>query len=383
MSIEYDTSLRGAFEANPHSSGNTPEHLFVYSPEFDEPLDTLLEKVATMERGEPSTFGATPLDNLITLKQQNDLLADLLQHTYSVPDGVSIQLASYVHETFGVRFRQRASANNDNYTSSLITREAEEYKENPVIQEVIDRAETGFASPAELLIVQNLLGIRSVELACLTHPYGERIDTYLSQMRNVVGKSVEEMGGELIEEPEAHYRAKEIILNDVSSEKWATLSNAERLAVAEEYGGVCGLLMTRKREIGYMPNGTIIKERSSFILRLDESCPITSEEYAAMLAVPANKDWQDEVVKAGNLDKAAEMLLSMDAFTIAIPVASTIYAHNHTIAELVQARFNGMANPIHTRRQAMLAANMFEGREVTDYDNMLFVGRSDETDTSN
>ena len=381
MSIEYDTSERGAFDAASHSYNDLEDRLLIYSPEFDQPIDELLEKASTMQRGEPDTFGATPLDKMITSRQQEMLLAELRQYTYDVPMGVSMQLASYVHETFADRFRNRAQANNDNYTSSLLTRSA--YEENPIAQEVIDRAELGFASPAELLIVQQLLGIRSVELACLTHPYGERIKPLLSEMRSAVGQSVITMGGEMINEPKAHFRAKEVILNDVSPEDWATvysLSNAERLAIAEKYGGVCGLLMTRKREIGYMPNGSIIKERSSFILRLDDACPITSEEYSAMLEVPANKDWQDEVVKAGNLDTAAEVLLSMDAFDIAIPVASTIYAHNHEIANLVTKRFSGGQNPIHTMRQAAVAAaGMFDNREVSNLGGMLYVGPKGES----
>ena len=347
-----------------------------YDPEFTEPIEALLEKAARIDRGEPGTHGATPLDQLRTFRQQDALLKELLEYTYGVPDGISLQLAAYIHETFGDRFNSRATANNDNYTTSLLNKSV--YEDNTAIMEVIDRGETGHASAAELLLVQKLLGIRSVELACLTHPYGERMDPLLYEMRDLVAMSILALGGELSEEVEPNFRVKEVILNDVPVEKWAevyTLNNTQRLALADNYGGISGFLMTRKREIGRMPDGTIIKERSSFVLRADSESPVTQRDIDAMREVPFSCDWQDEVVKAAHLDEIAGTLLHMNEHTFAVPLASTIYAHNLQFAEMTRRR-HGVNESLHYTigRASVMALQASDEREIREYGNMVFVG---------
>jgi hypothetical protein len=88
-----------------------------------------------------------------------------------------------------------------------------------------------------------------------------------------------------------------------------------------------------------MPDGTIIRERSSFVLRLDDAMPITDEEREALGSVDLkSKDWQDELVKVGKLDILADTLMKMNEYSLAIPIATTIYAYNPNTAQLIKER---------------------------------------------
>jgi hypothetical protein len=97
--------------------------------------------------------------------------------------------------------------------------------------------------------------------------------------------------------------------------------------------------MTRKRTIAIMPDGTLIKERSSFVLRTDVVGLITAGDIEAMKNIdPDDPNWGELVAKAGYLDIAAKMLLEADEHSIAIPVSSTIYASHPETARLVRAQ---------------------------------------------
>lgn len=345
-----------------------------YTPAFDQPLPELLELTSLIPRGEPETFGATPLDKLSTIKQQNDLLTLLLHQTYRIPDGVSLEIADYVHDTFRDRFYSRLNANDENYTTSLL--EKSHYADNPEIIELIQRGETGHASPFELLITQKLLGVRSVELACLTHPYGERIEM-LGEMRRVVDESVYLMGGETLSDELPWYRIKDVILNSVPREEWASvfsLSNRERLEIADEYGGVAGLLVTRKRDLGRMPDGTLIRERSSFVLRAD--AVITRSDFEALLDVDADI-WDDTALEASRLDERIAELMAQDQHNVAIPIASTIYAFNKDIAKLVYRQRSlrpSRENHINIEQAEQELENLRQAHHVEDFDGMLYIG---------
>lgn len=283
-------------------------------------LSTFFEDVKTFAKGDPLTWGATPLDRMSTLQQQLKLVIDLQEFTYrDIPDDIDMEIIDFVHTTFAARFHGRAEANEENYMTSLNATDA---VFSPEVIEMFIRAEHGHALPAELLLTRELKGIRSVELACLTHPYGKRINEHLEVMRNSVKEQVEFMGGSYYDEPETRYRVKEIIGYDKDEEKFDK-----------------GLLMTRKRTMGMMPDGTIIRERSSFVLRLDDAMPITDEEREALGSVDLkSKDWQDELVKVGKLDILADTLMKMNEYSLAIPIATTIYAYNPNTALLIEER---------------------------------------------
>jgi len=280
---------------------------------------TFFDDIKAFHKGEPLTYGATPLDRMTTLQQQFELLdAFRPLTTHNIPDDIPMEIIGYVHTTLPSRFHSRGEANEDNYVTALYSNSEFSLEE----REMFKRGELGQASPSELLLIRQLKGIRSVELACLTHPYGEDRIKMLPEMREVVREHVEFMGGTYEENPENRYRVKEIIGYEKGHEQFDK-----------------GVLMTRKRTIGRMPDGTIIRERSSFVLRLDDEMPIMQSEREALGDVDLSApDWQDNLVKAGKLDEIADVLLEMDEFSYAIPISSTIYAFNPEIARIIKER---------------------------------------------
>ncbi|MES2630774.1 MAG: hypothetical protein V4611_02365 [Patescibacteria group bacterium] len=357
-------------------SNSSVEH----TPYFKGDLKEMLTVLENTPRGEPSTFGATPLDVMATLQQQRDLLIDLQRMTYAIPTGVPLVIADYVHETFRSRFFNRGIANDENYTSALLNKM--HYIDKPQLQLRIERAEHGLASPGELLLIRDLLGIRSVELACLSHPYGTtidgtRIEDALPEMRNAVRVGVELMGGSYFDEPKTEYRVK------------ASVGDSHN-----EFTHSDGLLMTRKRILAKMPDGTIIKERSSFVLRIDADSPVTKEEFQAMRALDAkSRDWQEDMVRAGGLDEIASVLLEMDEHSYAIPVSSTIYAFNPETTKKINQRDealnakhfeeDGRANPAYRPydRTHFTPTNLESTTYVEEVNGMIFIN-SKEADTT-
>lgn len=289
-----------------------------YRPYYEQDLEGYVEIAKKIPQGYPDTFGATPLNRFATLMQQSELLQKFLPLVGSRLPGVPRRIHQFIRSTFQERFTARAVANDDNYSTSLINPES--YDDDPVLAGMITDAELGHANPAEILLVRDLVGIRSAELASLTHPYGRRIDPLLDIMRNVVQMSVESLGGEYYENPETVYRVKHSIDDDPARPSFPH-----------------GVLMTRKRTIGVMPDGTLIRERSSFVLRTGNGSPVTTDMIAAMWAVdPNDPDWQEKVVTESGLDVLADELLDTYVdFDMAIPISTTIYAYNPQTARLV------------------------------------------------
>jgi len=284
-------------------------------------IDNLLAASERIPHGEPLTFGATPLDRIRTLKQQLDLGVSLQAFTMNgLPDDVPLPTIDYVHRTFMKRFHGRSEANEENYMTALHTKE--EFTDDPTLLAMIDRGELGHASPTELLIIRQLLGIRSVELACLTHPYGGDRIKMLPTMREAVREHVEMFGGNYCDEPETRYRVKEVIGLDEGDDSFRN-----------------GLLMTRKRTLATLYDGTVIRERSSFVLRTDENSLLTADDIDALKSVDLKSPThEDQLVTAAHLDEMVSMLLDMDEHSLAIPIATTIYAFNPETAEKIRER---------------------------------------------
>ncbi len=323
-------------------------------------------RIKELPSGEPMTYGATPLDRMTTLQQQLELAVNLQELTYrDIPDDVPLEIIDYVHSTFLARFHSRGEANEENYITALYT--GEEYDAR--VQEMFVRGEQALASPGELLLIRHLKGIRSIELACLTHPYGERIDPLLPQMRHTVRQHVESLEGDYYDDPPTRYRVKEIV---------GYAPGEERFDKA--------LLMTRKRILGSMPDGTIIRERSSFVLRLDEASPFTEHERLMLSSVDLTKPgWQDDLVKAASLDQVAATLLEMDEYSLAIPISTTIYAYNPETAALVEER-----DVLKRKKKRIDFATHypyfgatfpeFKDKVVRDQDGMYYVGPIEQDD---
>lgn len=274
------------------------------------PSEEVIERIQYIPRGEPDTFGATPLDYQAAYTQQVQLLKRLQKLVDTEADeSIPASIREYMKDTMAMRFWGRATANQEKYVTAL--RAPYEFIDQPQLYEMITGGLTGHASPAELLLVGEMLGTSGIELGCASIPYGKRIHEVYA-MREAVRASVEELGGTVIEDQPPRY----IVRGIVNAPMWQSEETQ-------------GFLMTRKRNIGTMPDGTIIRERTSFILRADVEGIIPEENIAAIQELdPELPNWRAEVVKAGGLDEIATHLLEADEFTLAIPVSCTIYAFN-------------------------------------------------------
>lgn len=287
-------------------------HVAIASPE-------LLQRISECPRGTPLTFGATPLDYLQTLEQQASVRTSLMKMTYSCPGEIPMQIASHVHTAFGRRITGREQANNDNYVTSLMYERQHEI--DPIVLDMVHKAELGQASPAELILVRDVMGIRSVELACLTHPYGgERLELLLEPMRDAVKYAVLTYEGDMVAEPESIYAVKEAVKEFDE--------DADDLEA--------GVVMTRKRVLGHLPDGTIVKERSSFVLRTDADAALPIDIRLALQELDVNDpDWKQQMLEIEGMQEYIARLLADDEYTQAIPLSTTIYAYNKETAELV------------------------------------------------
>jgi len=302
----------------PESKGEVHTPFFSVTPE-------LMALVGQLPSGDALTYGATPLNQVVTLEQQYHTRLDLRKGVFLLPDGVPLAIASYATHTFDNRFFGRGSANNENFFSALRFTEIESFDDET--RKMIERGELGHASPGELILIRDLLGIRSVELACLTHPYGENIDPYLTDMRKSVRKAVVLLGGEWHQDPTPVFSVKE------SVDEFGEVQNLNELDVPS------GILMTRKRDLATLPDGSMIRERSSFVVRTDkdsELYKLLGPEAMKQLSEIQNLPSDQAALQFALFEPFIKELLDNDKWTEAIPISTTIYDFNKETERLVE-----------------------------------------------
>lgn len=276
-----------------------------------------LERITAIRRGDPMTWGPTPLNPfydkvLLQQSKTQDKLHRLT--TEDVPETTPEHIASYVSGVFLSRFHGRGMANYDNCMTAL-EMDTLEYAEDPRIRDMYDRCLKGQANPAELLYVRNQGVMRSVELGCVSHPYGKHME-HLYTMRDVINETVALYGGRFGSGEK--YSVKSF---DVSVQG---LSNSVALGDA--------FMMTRKRDIAVLPDDTHIRERSSFIVRTDPQSNFDQRLAFAMhhVTIRGNDAWEKQVCQAGHLEEVIPPLLENDDYLTAIPLSTTVYAYNPT-----------------------------------------------------
>ncbi|MEO6109988.1 MAG: hypothetical protein ABIP50_03200 [Candidatus Saccharimonadales bacterium] len=293
------------------------------SPYFQ--LDTdlmVLSEIAP--RGDALSYGATPLDRHLTRSDQKHVQGSLRMLTMSIPHDTPLSIANFIRDTFDVRFDSRSQANDDNFMTALRLDIIPILE--PKIQIMVERGRLGLASPAELILIRDLLGIRSAELACLTHPYGEHEES-LAEMHKAVAYAVRLVGGEMHGTPETRFRIKESV-----GEDGLTQSN-------DDPKNPAGVLMTRKRTIASLPDGSSVRERSSFVLRMDAKSRFYTQfgdkGVAEMRAIQLLESDEQEAALLP-FETFISTLASSKKQKNAISLSTTIYAYNPATTELVR-----------------------------------------------
>lgn len=277
---------------------------------FDLPENKLpndFERIGENKRGEPLTWGATPLvtSNDVTI-QQNAVKRELelLFDQENIPSFVTPSLADYIYVLNMSRTANRESRNQD----SFAYREKTDLDGFPLEGlSILNRALSGHASPAELLCIQKPLGVPSIELASLTHPYAQRIEL-LKEMRHAVYHATILLGGEIVRSIVPIYEVK-------------GCDNPHNPELMQ------GVHMTRKTMLGRLEDGTEIIERSSFVVMVDQ-LPADRANAIRTLPFENNENWSTQANSACNLSKLAPLFLDNDEYEKAIPVSTTIVAIN-------------------------------------------------------
>lgn len=294
-----------------------------YTPERAEhepfaPTPVFLDIYRENPIGTPETWGAVPLLTSPEVQaQQNAIHAQLAELFLpkNIPHYISSNLASYIENTHLSRVQHRESKNRDSYNF----RGNFDFPAPPFeTMDVFIRGQNGLASPAELLYLQQYWQMPSIELASLTHPYGQRLYPCITEMRDATRAAIGMHGGVVFEDAQ--------IQMDYTDYEVKGADNMHDMTRAE------GLHMTRKRTLGLLPDHSYVVERSSFIVRLDA----LPEKYAeAIRAIPFknNKNWARQVLRrAEKFYEVVPDLLDQDSWEVAVPLSTTIVSMNDELS---------------------------------------------------
>ncbi|GEM_PF-1824531 len=259
-------------------------------------------------RGEHLTWGATPLifnsDQMVifdTLKKRIDNNTPVL-----TPNNVK----EFVMQHFMSRFFQRQDRN----AKSFVDRSPDVYLEDldNSYQDILIAAMSGISNPNDLLVLREKLDMPSIELARLTHPYGTHMET-LEDMRQAVDFAIEANGGRIIRDDS---------MTTFGVDGGHIQDKGENIEL--------GFLMKRKRVRGILPDGTVIIERSTFVLRVDKESPLDQDvaQLFRDIKIDKNPDWGKQVMEIINANNLIPGLLDSNEFETAIPLSTTTYAFN-------------------------------------------------------
>lgn len=266
------------------------------------------------------SWGATPLAGAEypDVRQLQDQVVQplLLERVEtSAPEDTPLPIRRFMEDSFLMRFAGRASKNYDSYAERLVHDIPEGAV--PEVRVYEQRALRGTASPEELIIVRRTLGMRAIELARLTHPYGVMYDQ-LDEMRDDVARAITNQGGVVFDSEDYNekykLRATGLLLDPNNREQ------------------VMSLLITRRRDFGMVDDDTLDMERTSFIIPVHEGSLYDSKLSAQMRKVPManNPNRIRELEEAGRISEVVPEILEAKDFKAAIPQSTTNFVFNKT-----------------------------------------------------
>jgi hypothetical protein len=253
------------------------------------------------------TWGATPLN--FNGKQMDIYKVLNKRIERGAPKSTPLDVRKFVSQHFMSRFFQRQNRNSKSFSdrgSIVIDNLDEQY------HEILCAAIDGSSNPNDLLKLREKLDMPSIELARLTHPYGTHMET-LDEMRQAIDFAIESNGGELIDDDS---------MTTYGVDGGHIRDKGENIEL--------GFLMKRKRVRGILPDGTVIIERSTFVLRVDKESRLDQDiaRQFRSIKIDKNPDWNKQVMEVINAYNLMPKLLSNDEFDIAIPLSTTTYAFN-------------------------------------------------------
>lgn len=283
----------------------------------------------SIEAPRPETWAASPIDlyrNDEIRQQQLSVGRLLVERAEEAGEvlGLSKGLSEAISVSTIQRFHYESTLNLCNYTDRL--NEVPEDIDNMSLEFLgsYERSMNGTATPYDLLQVRSSLGMASIELAKLSHVGGIGIDD-LDVMRQSVRSGVSELGGVMYDEDDV-----EVSLS--------LISNDSLMLGAEN--GLNAITMTRKRLIGEMEDGTSIREKSQFVLRIDEESGFDQKVAARIRSfeIKDGETWRSHIVGISGFEDAVMEALEKDRYEVAIPLVTTIYGYNKETEELVKEK---------------------------------------------
>lgn len=272
----------------------------------------------------PETWAASPLN-----PYENDTVKGIQRHVYEVLDdrteeacqSSDLDLPEDLQDVLRVtaiqNFHRESSRNYESYCDTPKPIIAHSY-----LREAEKNARLGHATCGELLDLRQDMQLTSIEIAKLSHIGGILIDQ-LPVMRQAIDRSIIERNGQLTDSESENGRLFVVGTNSIMfyDDNAYTPTNA--------------LIMKRKRTLGTLPDGTIIKERSRFIVYVNELPP---DIRAAVRNVPIlPKEGQGDTYKWLNdsflgaipgLEETIWDSLEQNNYRMVIPVSTTAYAYN-------------------------------------------------------
>lgn len=268
--------------------------------------------------GEATGWAPTPYGDSRKVARHQRQVARQLQRRAErhTPDYLPSPIIEHVEMNIMARFYQRA-ADSHNGRDARLKKDFEGVDSD--IARYYRKGEKGHATPYQLLRVRSEFGFRSIELARLTHPYGRHIEK-LEPMRRAVMVGLKALNAHFFDE-------NELELHALVGDNGLTYSPAIQNS----------LLMTRERRLAQLDDHTQIKERSSFILRIDAASDFDQELADKIRSTNvASPTWERRVMAVGQLNEVVPPLLTENNFATAVPISTTIYAYNRITEGLTE-----------------------------------------------